>query len=129
MTDYLQTITDVRVADSKIHGTGLFTTRPRKRGEVLTVLDGQAVPHNENIDFLLKYEWNAINVEEILLRPVWTLYGLINHDRPAVLSFQLIDHTLRLVKDIASGTELTLDYCEHGIPECYLNSDEGSYLR
>lgn len=129
MENILQTIQDVALADSAIHGTGLFTTRDRAKGEILTVLDGQVVPHNNDLDFLMTYEWNAISESHILLRPVWTLYGYINHAKQPVLSFNLLHQTLCLSRDIKAGTELTLDYCEHGIPDIYLNSEHGRYLR
>lgn len=129
MTETLQTILDVRVADSPIHGTGLFTTRDRRKGEILTVLDGQVVPHRGDLDWLISFEWNAINDDEVLVRPVWTLYGFINHADPGLLSFCLINRTLTLTQDIASGSELTLNYLEHGMPQIYLESPHGSYLR
>lgn len=128
MPEILQTITDVEVAASQIHGQGLFTTRDRTRGEVLAVLDGQVVPHNDDLRFLLDHEWNAISASEILLRPIWTLYGFINHSSPGLLGFSLISRALFLKKDISSGTELTLDYLEHGMPAVYLSSEHGSYL-
>ncbi len=129
MTEVLQTIQDVELRPSPINGTGLFTTRDRSKGEILAVLDGQVVPHGNDLDFLLAHEWNAISDEEILLRPVWTLYGYINHARPGLLTFSLIHRTLSLRQDVISGTELTLNYLEHGMPEVYMASPHGQYLR
>lgn len=129
MTDVLQTIQDVELADSPIHGTGVFTTRDRRKGEILTVLDGQVISHCNDLGFLLEHEWNAISDSEILLRPVWTMYGFINHARPGVLTYNLIDRTLLMKQDINAGSELTLDYLEHGMPKAYLSSKHGNYLR
>lgn len=128
MADVIQTIHDVKIAKSLIHGMGLFSTRSREKGEVLTVLDGQAVEHNDDLDFLLKYEWNAVSNDVILLRTVWTSYGHINHSREPLLSYDLLNRTLIAKRDIAAGTELTLDYAEHGMPQVYLDSEHGSYL-
>ncbi len=128
MADILQTIHDVEIAKSSIHGMGLFSTRNRAKGEILTILDGQAVQHDDDLEFLLKYEWNAISDDMILLRSVWTSYGYINHSREPLLSFDMLNRTLIASRDIAAGTELTLDYTEHGMPHVYLESAHGGYL-
>lgn len=128
MVDILQTIHDVEIANSSIQGMGLFSTRNRAKGEILTVLDGQAVQHDDDLDFLLKHEWNAISDDVVLLRTVWTSYGYINHSRHPLLSFDKLNRTLIACRDIAAGTELTLDYTEHGMPHVYLKSEHGSYL-
>lgn len=128
MQDHMTTIHDVAIRPSPIHGLGVFTTRRRPAGEVVTVLDGQVVPHGDDLGFLLKYEWNAVSDAAVMLRPVWTTYGFINHARPALLSFRLYDRALITTRDVEAGTELTLDYCEHGMPSVYLRSDHGRYL-
>ncbi|MCT4556884.1 MAG: hypothetical protein N4A61_02380 [Pelagimonas sp.] len=129
MKQLLETIQDVELADSSIHGTGVFTTRPRQRGEILTILDGQVLRDVDDLDFLLAHEWNAISDTEILLRPIWTTYGFINHARPAFVTYNLFRQTLEMKKDAPAGTELTLDYLEHGIPAVYLASHHAAYLR
>jgi len=129
MKDPIPTIKDVEILPSLIHGKGLFTTRERTCGEVITVLDGQLVQHNDDIDFLLTYEWNAISNTDILLRPLWTYYGYINHSSNCNLTFNLYTHTLITLTDIPAGTEMTIDYLEHGFPESYLTSSHGVYLR
>jgi hypothetical protein len=128
MAPILQTIFDVEVAESPIHGKGLFTTRARAKGEVLTVLDGQVVPHHDDLDFLLKFEWNAVSDDLILLRSVWTSYGYINHSDQPLLGYNLPNRTLIASRDIPAGAELTLDYTEHGIPQIYRTSKYGAYL-
>ncbi len=128
MQDFLPTIHDVEIKASPIHGVGVFSTRDRQAGEVVAVLDGQVVPHKDDLDFLLKYEWNAVSPELVMLRPMWTTYGFINHASPSVLSFRKIDRALVTQIAVASGEELTLDYCEHGIPEIYRTSEQGQYL-
>lgn len=52
----IDNIPDTFIANSKIHGKGLFANRDFKVGEVLTVLDGMRVPervYNEISGFLL----------------------------------------------------------------------------
>lgn len=129
MADVLETIKQVEVRTSPINGRGLFTTRAREKGEVLTVLDGQVLRHDDDLGFLLQHEWNAVSDDEILLRPVWTSYGFINHAKNGIVSFNLLTRALFVTCDVAAQTELTLDYLEHGIPKVYLNSDHGAYLR
>ena len=125
----LETISDIVIEKSPIHGSGVFTTRNRQKGEILTVLDGQVIAHGNDLDFLTAHEWNAISNDEILLRPVWTTYGYINHAVPGNLTFHLVDQTLRMAEDVTAGDELTLNYLEHGIPQAYLASEHGKYLR
>ena len=50
MRDHQETIFDVELSDSPIHGTGLFTTRAREKDEILTILDGQIVEHRDDMD-------------------------------------------------------------------------------
>jgi hypothetical protein len=125
----LETIHGVEVRASGLHGLGLFTTRDRAAGEVLTMLDGQCVPHNDDMELLATYEWNAVSATEIQLRPMWTLYGYINHARPANLTVRLTGALLCARVPVAAGTELTLDYTEHGFPQIYLDDPRGGYLR
>lgn len=129
MTPFKETISDVDLRPSPIHGQGLFTKRHRAEGEVLTRLGGEVVPHGGDLEFLLSHEWNSLGAEMILLRREWTSYGFINHARPANLRITLGDHSLLAACAISAGEELTLDYAEHGIPEIYLTSDAGAYLR
>jgi hypothetical protein len=129
MRQFIETICDAKLSESPIHGTGLFTTRDRHQDEILTVLDGQLVTHEGDMDLLLAYEWNAVSKDQVLLRPVWTSYGYINHADPGNLTFNLVDRALRMACDVSAGTELTLNYLEHGIPQVYFESDHGNYLR
>ncbi len=128
MTTELNTVSGASVQPSQTHGQGLFATRDWSAGEILTVLDGQVVPHGDDLEFLKSHEWNAINADEILLRPVWTSYRFINHGRPGNLTFSIIHQTLATKTPVTKGLEFLLDYTEHGIPEVYLNSEHGRFL-
>lgn len=129
MKDAIPTIKDVEILPSTVHGKGLFTTRDRTCGEVVAILDGQLIDHNDDVDFLLMHEWNAISDSSILLRPLWTYYGYINHSYNCNLTLNLYTHSLITKTDIPAGTEMTTDYLEHGFPKSYLTSTHGIYLR
>ena len=76
----VETIADTRRAPSPIQGTGLFTLRARRAGELLCVLDGQRVDLDQFPE-VLELEWNALSERELLVRPLRTSYGYINHSR------------------------------------------------
>lgn len=125
------------IRPSAIHGHGLFATREVAGGAVLAELDGQHVaqasfeafrraqPYGGDSEDLCM-EWNALSVDELLLRPFRTKYGFINHSRTPNL--ELAHGPLRLVaaRRIAAGEEFTLDYRREPLPDSYLR--EASFL-
>jgi len=124
----LQTIGDVRLGPSAIHGRGVFTTRPRAPGELLTVLDGQLVPAGGSDYVLWQLEWNAVSATLLLVRALRTTYGFINHAREANLTIDADRRTLRSSRAVGTGEELTLNYLDQPLPPAYLNDPRSAYL-
>jgi hypothetical protein len=127
--DYLQTIADVRRARSAIAGYGMFAMRARTRGEVLCVLDGQYIDCEAYPELMHALEWNAVSARVLLVRPVRTSYGYINHAADPNVAIDTDGRTLRATRDIALGEELTIDYLAPPIPQAYLDSAEGQLLQ
>ncbi|WP_179755178.1 alpha/beta fold hydrolase [Microlunatus parietis] len=127
--DHLDTLPFTEVRRSAIHGRGLFATASRPAGTLLGELDGQVVDAAAHPDVVDALEWNALNPTTLLVRPIRTSYGFLNHsDQPNVI----IDpdgRRLRAGKPIAPGDELTIDYLAQPVPESYLRSDEARRLR
>jgi hypothetical protein len=124
----IETIPDTEVAPSPTHGRGLFARRAWSPGEVLGHLDGQVV---DVIRYpaVMVLEWNALSPEHLLVRPIRTSYGFMNHSTHPNVSIDDDGRTMRANRAIASGDELTLDYFEQPVPEAYLASDEAAQLR
>jgi hypothetical protein len=124
----LQTIGDVRLGPSAIHGRGVFTTRPRAPGELLTMLDGQLVSAGCSEHVLWELEWNAVSATLLLVRALRTTYGFINHALEANLTIGPDRRTLRSSRAVQAGEELTLNYLEQPLPPAYLNDRRSAYL-
>jgi len=75
----IETIPDTYVAPSSTQGQGLYSRRAWAKNEVLCVLDGQVVEANRYPVLLTEMEWNALPDEMLLVRPLRTSYGFINH--------------------------------------------------
>jgi hypothetical protein len=126
-SDCLETIADTQRGPSTIQGTGLFTLRPRRTGELLCVLDGQRI-QIEHFPELLDLEWNALTERELLVRPLRTSYGYINHSSTPNLAIEPDGVRLVATQDIEAGAELTLDYFAPPVPPEFRVSAEGKAL-
>lgn len=125
----IETIPGTRLAPSPIQGRGLFATRAWAPGEVLCVLDGQIVDVTRHPGVIDALEWNALSREHLLVRPLRTSYGFINHATSPNLAIDDDGITLRACRPIAPGDELTLDYFAQPVPLAYLASEEAAALR
>jgi uncharacterized protein len=128
--DYLRTIADAHRAQSSISGAGygMFATRALTRGALLCVLDGQEVDCDTYPELMHALEWNALSERVLLVRPLRTSYGYINHAAVPNVAIDPDGHMLRVVRDLAEGDELTIDYFAPPIPQAYLDSPEGQLL-
>ncbi|HEY0660295.1 MAG TPA: SET domain-containing protein [Lysobacter sp.] len=126
---YVETIPGARLAPSTIQGRGMFATRAWEAGEVLCVLDGQVVDVTRYPGVIDTLEWNALSRDYLLVRPLRTSYGFINHARPPNLAIDDDGITLRACRPIAPGDELTMDYLAQPVPLAYLASEEAVALR
>lgn len=126
--DVIDNIKLTYISDSLIHGCGLFAEQDIDEGVILGVLDGQIIPWKMHSKYHLTLEWNAINVETILVRPYRTKYSYINHQRDSNLI--LTRNPLRVVtlRRIFKGEELTLDYRMEPLAPEYIESNGRFYL-
>ncbi len=130
-----------QIAPSKIHGYGLFAKVDIDAMDILCVLDGQVIGWDhyikikENISNLAgsleEYffmEWNALDEETLLVRPLRTKYSYINHSRTPNVTIQR--HPLRIIamKNISIGTEITIDYRNEPLNDEYINNHGSTYL-
>ena len=91
----------VVVKDSPIHGKGLFAGRALRIGEILLRMDPDSFSQKK------RHPWNGRNRD--------VLPFFINHscDPNTALVFLASDRAMSVIvtRAIASGTEVTLDYC------------------
>ncbi len=125
----VETIPDTYLAPSKTQGRGLHTYRAWAKDEVLCVLDGQVVEANRYPVLLTEMEWNALPDEMLLVRPLRTSYGFINHSFDPNLEIGLDYRTISAVRAIAAGEELELNYAAQPVPKGYLERDDTDFLR
>lgn len=116
------------IANSSIHGYGLFADRDIDKGVVLGSLDGQLIPWRLHRKYNLTLEWNAIDKDTLLVRAYRTKYSYINHQ--SVPNLVLLYDPLRVValKRISKGEEMTLDYRKEPLPPEYIESKGKFYL-
>jgi hypothetical protein len=117
-----------RIAPSPIHGRGLFSELPARAGQILGTLDGQAIRHADHPE-VFDMEWNALSDDLLLVRAVPTKYGFINHASDPNCRIDEADRSIRAVRDIAAGEELTLDYAATPLPAAYLALERTAFLR
>jgi hypothetical protein len=115
------------VQPSPIHGQGLFAETRVEPGTVLAKLDGQVVSPAEAPGVVLALEWNALSPERLLVRPIRTSYGFINHSRTPNL--RIHDLAVVATSTIAPDSELLLDYLEQPLPADFLAHPSSEYLR
>ncbi|PSH66296.1 MULTISPECIES: SET domain-containing protein-lysine N-methyltransferase [Phyllobacterium] len=125
----VETIPETYLAPGAAQGQGLHTRRPWARDEVLCVLDGQVVEAHRYPVILTEMEWNALPDEMLLVRPLRTSYGFINHSFEPNLQIGPDYRTIRAVRAIAAGEELTLDYAAQPVPTGYLERDDTQFMR
>jgi SET domain-containing protein len=138
----IDNITQGYIASSKIDGFGLFAKNDIKKGEILCVFDGQVIswekyhkiqrnvssnitPFSEKYFFM---EWNALDENTLLVRPLRTKYSYINHSR--IPNVEILHYPLRLVAihDIQKHEEITLDYRQEPLNDEYIQNHGFAYL-
>jgi hypothetical protein len=73
-------------------------------------------------------EWNALSPTRLLVRPLRTSYGYINHSVDPNVLVGETGFSLRAKRAIATGEEFTMDYFAQPVPQAYLASAEGLRL-
>jgi hypothetical protein len=96
---------------------------------VLCRLDGQVVDAQCYPAVVDALEWNALTPRLLLVRPLRTSYGYINHGKRPNVAIDADGYTMRACQPIAPGDELTMDYFAQPVPQAYLDSDEAAALR
>ena len=125
----IETIPDTYVAPSGTQGQGLYSRRAWAKDEILCVLDGQVVEANRYPVLLTEMEWNALPDEMLLVRPLRTSYGFINHSADPNTEIDADYRTIRAVRTIAAGEEITLDYAAQPVPQGYLERDDTDFMK
>jgi SET domain-containing protein len=125
----IQTVSDAELRPSKIHGTGLFSTRSRPPGEVLTVLDGQEIDPSWYPTVMENLDWNALAPDRLLVRALRTSYGYINHSTSPNVEIDVSGRIMRTARTVAAGEELTMNYFAQPLAPAYLSSAEAVRLR
>lgn len=126
---FLETIADAELRPSPLGGQGLFNLRPRAAGESLGALDGQVVDPTRHPHVMHELEWNALSPTALLVRPLRTSYGYINHSPTPNVVITPDGLTLRTARPLAPGEEFTLDYFAQPVPPAYLATPEARHLR
>lgn len=126
--DHLVTMADTEVRPSEVHGRGLFATAGRAAGTLLGTLDGQVVDPDVAPDALDALEWNALSPTALLVRPLRTSYGFMNHSADPNVAVDPDGRGLRASRTIEVGDELTVDYLAQPVPPAYLSSPEVARL-
>lgn len=126
---FVPTVADAVVGPSQIAGRGLFTSRAHRAGELLAELDGQLVEWERFPQVLETLEWNAVTPGLLLVRPLRTSYGLINHSSDPNVVIDPDGRHMRCGRAMEPGEEFTLDYFAQPVPEAYLALQEAKVLR
>lgn len=121
----IDNLRDTEILESTIQGYGLFCTKDLKEGEVLGLLDGQKLKGKEYFKELEKIaeenggkdvgyslEWNVLDEDTIVVRPLRTKYGAINHSATPNIAVYHDPLCIKVIKGVKKGTELCLDYNE-----------------
>ncbi len=128
MESVIDNIPHTRIAQSKIHGRGLFAEIGFRAGQILGTLDGQVVRHADHPE-VFEEEWNAISDELLLVRSLPTKYRYMNHSRSPTCFIDEGDMSIRAARDIEPNDELTLDYAARPLPPEYLALERTAFLR
>lgn len=128
ISDAVDNLAFTVIKPSKIHGFGLFATQFIAEGTPLGTLDGQIIPESLHNKFELTYEWNAIEIGTLLVRPYRTKYSYINHHRTPNLVLIGLPIVVTALNDIKKGQELTLDYRKESLSQNYIETKGKYYL-
>jgi hypothetical protein len=126
---YIETIQGAELAPSSIQGRGMFARRKWEIGDVVCRLDGQVVDVRRHPAVIDALEWNALTPDLLLVRPLRTSYGYINHSKSPNVAIDDDGVTMRAATTIAPGDELTMDYFAQPVPDAYLASEEARILK
>ena len=124
-TNIIDNIPNTKIAESAIHGKGLFSNVAIPTGAILAVLDGQLIPivrqHIVSADICSSHcEWNAVSKDMLLVRAFRTKYSFINHSLNPNLRLEYNPLRIVVSSDLSRDDELTLDYNKEPLPEQYL---------
>jgi len=140
----VQNIPHTEIRDSSVHGFGLFAIQTIPQGQVLAVLDGQIMSFDEyellrvnlgrglgrlRLHFFM--EWNALDGDRLLVRPLRTAYSYINHSTNPNIEAEIMERsvTIRAIRQIEPDQELLLDYRKEPLPRGYFENPESVYLK
>lgn len=115
-SEFIETIADAELRPSPIAGKGLFSLRERARGEILCLLDGQCVDPRRHPRAMEELEWNALSPTLLLVRPLRTSYGYINHSAAPNTGVDESGRSMHLLRPVAAGEEFTMDYFAQPVP-------------
>jgi len=125
----LDNISNTSIEKSNIHGLGLFAQLVIPSHTILCLLDGQVIRWADYNDYLIEFpEWNALDKQTLLVRPIRTKYSFINHSREPNCSLAYYPLRVYSMFDIHPGFELTLDYRKEPLNADYLSAFENRYL-
>ncbi len=126
---HLDTIPGTDVRPSPIHGRGLFARTRIPAGRVLVRLDGQRLAIDDAPGALEALEWNAVSTSELLVRPIRTSYGFVNHSRTPNVRIDPASFDMIAMQEIAPDAELLINYLDQPLPDAYLRLPAAEYLR
>lgn len=129
------------IKPSLIHGFGLFATQSISKGSIIGLLDGQLMSweHYEHIENKIKndmgmyenyifMEWNAIDEDTLLVRPLRTKYSYINHSYKPNLEIKYNPMRIVAIEEIKKNDEFTLDYSKEPLRKEYRQGHGATYL-
>nr|WP_315520148.1 SET domain-containing protein [uncultured Campylobacter sp.] len=127
------------IAESKIHGFGLFANKNLDSGTILCFLDGQVMnwDHYDEIAKSInlgKYqnyifmEWNALSDKTLLVRAFRTKYSYINHSSEPNVEIKYNPIRIEIIKQINKNDEIVIDYNKEPLKKEYLDDKEKGFL-
>ncbi|MDU2009698.1 SET domain-containing protein-lysine N-methyltransferase [Campylobacter concisus] len=127
------------IAESKIHGFGLFANKNLDSGTILCFLDGQVMSwdHYDEIAKSInlgKYqnyifmEWNALSNKTLLVRAFRTKYSYINHSSVPNVEIKYNPIRIETIKQINKNDEIVIDYNKEPLKKEYLDDKEKGFL-
>ncbi len=137
-------IPDTEIRESSVHGFGLFALNHIPAETLLVTLDGQILDFDsyEVLRVNLGYglgrlrmhffmEWNALDRNRLLVRPLRTSYSYINHSTTPNIEATILHQSVQLktLQTIAPGQELFLDYRKEPLPRGYFENPQSCYLQ
>lgn len=128
------------IAESKIHGFGLFADKNLDSGIILCFLDGQVInwDHYDEIartinlgkyqDYIFM-EWNALDTNTLLVRAFRTKYSYINHSSEPNVEVKYNPIRIETIREIREGDEILIDYNKETLKQSYLDNQEKNFLK